>query len=232
MFHRIQKLLLLGEYRWVSCGAEQMLIEGPFVQVDRCGYGIRAVELGLTEDCLFVAADDFIVNTRIEPSRKADSDPELDCLEMLCILPLRFVKLKILRCPSEKRELLRVTLVTGRCLLFEFSGGMLRPFLVNLWRDRIREFKNSRQSRRIENKVTESNDTIQLPENLRLFLECSSSSRATTDVESCVYKWERRHKTREKRRFAAKLATSLSILYNSSAETGLDEEMRTDSSDK
>ncbi|KXJ82314.1 hypothetical protein RP20_CCG014334 [Aedes albopictus] len=268
MYHRIQKLLLLGEYRHqrstsrsdpdqqqqqqvdLEDGAEdsvRILIESPFAQVDRCGQGIRAVQLGLSAaGWLFVAVDDFVANP---PHCDGDvwwrppcHDSEVDCLELLCALPLRFVRLKVER-HRGGREVLRATLVTGRRLYFEFGGdGLLRPLLVNTWRDRIQELRCKKYGKDKINDC-EAEETIvapdgsssrsgdesllgKLPEHLRLFFErerqrrrphdgCSSggggisSSKASTDVESCIYEWDRRHRTKEKRRLAKRMASIL-----------------------
>lgn len=236
MFYRIQKLLLLGEYRSSTSSASNgdgdgdedsvnILIESPFAQVDRCGRGIRAVQLGLGKHWLFVAVDDFEANPRVSVWKPCH-DPEVDCLELLCALPLQFLRLKVER-HAGGREVLRVTLVTGRRLYFEFGGdGMLRPLLVSTWRDRIQEMRSMRVNGRKE-KINDGEATTtgqedeslllreKLPQHLWLFFEQRSDSssicsKASTDVESCIYEWDRRHRTREKRRLAKRMASILS----------------------
>ncbi|XP_055601578.1 uncharacterized protein LOC129750616 [Uranotaenia lowii] len=246
MFNRIQKLLLLGEYRKTltasECGGgrkaggfcweagnsigsdgvsdspagDTILIESPFAQVDLCGRGIRAVELGLSHDSLLVAYDNFLVNPVQPDGSVTSSDPEMDSLEMLCVLPLRFVKLKVVRHGAD-RTLLRVTLVTNRRLYFEFGGGRHRPLLVNVWRDRIQELKLERKytncgsSRKSDSPLSEKLQLqAKLPQHLRRFLNSSASSRVSTDTDSSIQEWERRHQVREKKRLVAQLAALLS----------------------
>ncbi|KAK0073547.1 hypothetical protein PV326_013302, partial [Microctonus aethiopoides] len=123
--NRIEKLLL-SEYKDFS---DIILIESPFAETTRNGYGIREVALGLTSSKLIIATD--ILRSSNEFIYPSNIDPSIETLELISIYPLEHVNLSIFR--RRRRKTLKARLVDGRANYFELGGMNNRDIFWRLW---------------------------------------------------------------------------------------------------
>ncbi|KAK0167344.1 hypothetical protein PV327_004754 [Microctonus hyperodae] len=123
--NRIEKLLL-SEYEDFS---DIILIESPFAETTRNGYGVREVALGLTSSKLIIATD--ILRSSNEFLYPSNIDPSIETLELVSIYPLEHVNLSIF-C-RRRRKTLKARLTDGRANYFELGGMDNRDIFWNLW---------------------------------------------------------------------------------------------------
>lgn len=131
MYNRIQKLLLT-EYKDFS---ETIFIESSFAEVDSKGNGIHQIQLGLSETNLFIAIDQLPSGDTSLMRYNIHADPEIECFELVNIIPLEFCQLKL--CARYQRNFILVTVENGKKLFFEFGEHLMRSFFYNIWSDRI-----------------------------------------------------------------------------------------------
>ncbi|GLV35769.1 uncharacterized protein CBL_01079 [Carabus blaptoides fortunei] len=130
-FNRIQKLLF-SEY----CDFEDMvLVESPFAQTTRDGFGIRQVQLGLTPTKLVLAVD------ILPPADESlvyccnELDPEIETFELIAVYPIECVNLSVFK--RKRRQSLKAHLCNNRILYFELGGFEKRNMFWNLWCERV-----------------------------------------------------------------------------------------------
>lgn len=137
---RVQKILL-AEYDEVY---EPVLVENPMVLVDGRGYGLRQYYMGLTCNLLIFGCDRIVEPTEMPTYRSTDVDSEIECFDLVCMLPLQCLRFHFYRKGS--RYLMMVTALqpSGQPLdgamepmIFEFGGHLYRQHYWHTWRERV-----------------------------------------------------------------------------------------------
>lgn len=142
MFNRIQKLLK-AEY---SNFHELVLFESPFAQLSKHMKGIRAVQIALTEKNLIIASDIFLHELQTLMVNQVDA--EVDTLELLQIIPLKFLEIKLSRKGLHDKFYMKVIYKRNPqrvWRVFEFGGHFMKHFFWEVWSERLREMRERRE---------------------------------------------------------------------------------------
>lgn len=140
MFNRIQKLLS-AEY---SSFHEDILVESPFAQLSKRMKGIRSVQIALTEKNLIIASDIFL-HELLMVNRV---DAEVETLELLQIIPLKFLKLKLTRKGLHDKFFMKIIYKRNphrAWKVFEFGGHFMKHFYWDVWSERLCEMREKEQ---------------------------------------------------------------------------------------
>lgn len=209
MFNRIQKLLS-AEY---SSFYEDILVESPFAQLSKRMKGIRAVQIALTEKNLIIASDIFLHEEKALMENRVDT--EVETLELLQIVPLKFLKFKLTRKGLHDKFFMKVIYKKNPhrvWKVFEFGGHFMKHFFWDVWNERLCEmiereeiFMNSSmeslkvlkgfESKNFSRKLSETSVSLSVEEEIQSELKMNAELENDDEIE--LKSWEESEKKQE-----------------------------------
>jgi len=161
MFHRIKKVLA-SEYVQFY---EEVIVESPFAQITSDKEGLRAVQIALTQNNLIIATDKFLNGGQLWATSCNLVDPEVDTMELLQIIPLRYLRFQLIRKSANDNLYMKVIYQRDShkaWKFFEFSGHFLKYFYWNLWMDRLQKLKQEQEEALIESSGDSSDELVRI----------------------------------------------------------------------
>lgn len=139
---RVQKLLL-SEYQELY---EPVMVEGPFTLVDPHGQGLCQYHLALTGTKILFGCDNF--EKHEENCHEANwfnrgLDPEIECFDLLSMVPLENVRFNF--CRKAERCLMLLSMQALRSegpMIFEFGGHLHKQYFWHTWRERVASIRS------------------------------------------------------------------------------------------